>query len=274
MVTSIVLTGEYKIGISNGKIKTPDGVTVEIKNIPFIRYRFTSYGDSELEYIKANMGRFECLHIVEVDVNADTIETLEKIRDISDSIGIMLYIDINDTDVINGINPDLLDIANTSLDFDVDYLNLRDKSTILDGSSISRLIKQITDSTDFDKDEIGVCGGPCCFYDGRACLTAIKARNILAKYSNRDDVVVPSANHEGKIDNLDNLANCVNKCGCIRYHIYTHDVEAPAQKQRKQSENKKGVKKDSSENKEKNTEEKKKAKSSGKSKAFRFVGYK
>ena len=274
MVTSIVLTGMYNIGISNGKVKTPDGVTIDVKNVPLIRYRFHHYGEAELKYIKNSMEKFDCVHIAEVDVTDDTLDTLEAIRNLTDNIGIMLYLDVDNSIVMNGIDENVYSILNTALDYDIDYVNLRDKSTTLDGSSISRLIKQITSNTDLDKDEIGICGGPCCFYDNRACLTAVKARNIMAKYSNRDDIVVPSANHEGKLDNLDNLANCVNKCGCIRYHIYNHDVDAPASKSAKQSSTKKSNSKEGTEKKEDKAEKTPKSKPISKIKAYKFMGYK
>ena len=90
MVTSLVLTGTYNIGISNDKIKTPDGVTINLKDVPFIRYRFSKYGDTEIDFIKQNMQKFNCLHIAEITVDEDTIDTIEAVRDISDKIGIML----------------------------------------------------------------------------------------------------------------------------------------------------------------------------------------
>ena len=230
MVTSLVLTGTYNIGISNDKIKTPDGVTINLKDVPFIRYRFSKYGETEIDFIKQNMQKFKCLHIAEITVDEDTIDTIEAVRDISDKIGIMLYVDVSDNDVAYGIPNETLDILASAYDYDVDYINIRDKSTTLDGNSIARLIRQVRESCGVEDQDNGLCGGPCCFYDGRACLTAVKARAILAKYSDDANVVVPSANHEGKLDTIESQANCVNRCGCIRYHIYNHDVEAPVTK--------------------------------------------
>lgn len=232
MVTSIVLTGRYNIGISqSGKIKTPDGVLVDIKDIPFVRYRFEEYTDEDLEFISANMKKFPCVHLVEINVNDNGLWALEQINMAEMNVAKMLYVPVGDNEVANGFTDEVLDCLENMCDFEFDKVNLKDISTTLYPAAVDKLKAEVASITGFTVNEIGVCGGPCCFINGNACLTAVKARELLAAYSNDEDTcVVPSANHEGNLDKLDNAVDCVNKCGCIRYHVFTFDMEAPASK--------------------------------------------
>lgn len=232
MVTSIVLTGMYDIGVSStGKIKTPDGNVVELKDIPFVRYRFQHYGEEELKFIMNNKKKFPCVHVVEITLDSDTADTLNKIEELETNLGVMVYVDVTDTEVANkGFSEETEELLEDISECKFDRLNIRDKSTSLFSVDLMKLKKELRSLTGIKEDEIGVCGGPMCFINGNACLTAVKAREMLAKYSEHDDSVVPSANHEGKMDNADNIESCVNRCGCIRYHIFNHDMEAPATK--------------------------------------------
>lgn len=231
MVTSIVLTGMHKIGISSaGKIKTPDGVLVELKNIPFVRYRFSQYGEEEFTFILENKKNFSCVHLVELKLDKDTLSTIDRLNELDDMIGKIVYVDITDEDVTNGINDETIVLLEELQGADIDRLSLRDKSTTLFPLALSIMKKQVKQASGIKEDQIGVCGGPCCFSDGNACLTAVKAREILARYSEEADVVVPSSNHEGSLDNTDNIELCTNKCGCIRYHIFNKSMDAPASK--------------------------------------------
>lgn len=240
MVTSIVLTGMFNIGISStGKIKTPDGVTVALNDIPFVRYRFEQYGEKELAFIKENKQKFPCVHIVELALNEETFKIIDTLDDMDDSIGKIIYVDVTDKEVIDGFSDSTIKLLNDLSGYDFDRLSIRDKSDTLFPLALNRLKKQIKEAYQIKEDDIGVCGGPCCFTNGNACLTALKARELLEKYSMQDDVVVPSANHEGKIDNADNMESCTNKCGCIRYHVYSKDVAAPSGKSQSSDGNKK-----------------------------------
>lgn len=231
MVTSIVLTGKYEIGISaTGKIKTPDKNTVELKSIPFVRYRFKEYGDEELDFIVKNKRKFPCVHVVEVEIDENTPALLDRITDMDDMIAKLVYVSINDDNVVTGLTQEQINNIENIVDCEFDRIIIKDKSNSLHSIALERLKRQIKEVTGINESEIGVCGGPCCFIDGNACLTAVRSRELLAKYSDRDDVVVPSANHEGSIDTVDGTSDCVNKCGCIRYHIYNSDMPAPASK--------------------------------------------
>ena len=231
MVTSIVLTGTYKIGISaTGKIKTPDNITIDLKDIPFVRYRFQTYGEEQYKFIQENKKNFPCVHIVEIELDTNTVDIINKITEMDDMIGKIVYIPINDNHIINGFSDEELQLIKDVSDCEFDRLAIKDKSTTLQSIALTKLKKQVSGASGIEENEIAVCGGAYCFMNGNACLTAVRAREMLAKYSERDDVVVPSANHEGKIDAVDSNDVCTNKCGCIRYHIYNSDMPAPASK--------------------------------------------
>lgn len=231
MITSIVLTGMYKIGISaTNKIKTPDGVTIELKDIPFVRYRFNTYGEAELKFIEENKKKFPCVHIIEINLNEETFDLLDTIDEMELDVAKLIYVDIFDKEVNDGISEMTANLLERLTEYRFDSLNIKDKSDTLYQLALSKLKRQIKEITGIKEENIGVCGGPCCFSDGNACLTAVKARALLANYSDRDDIVVPSSNHEGKLDNADNSELCTNKCGCIRYHVFSRDTDAPATK--------------------------------------------
>ena len=229
MVTSIVLTGMYDIGISaSNKIKTPDGVLVDIKDIPFVRYRFSDYGEEEIQFIKKNMDKFPCTHLIEIDISEKAFEVLDRIEELGLELARFVYINLTEDMATKGLSDDILALVDKLMNHTFDTLNLRDVSESLFPIALSNIKRQLKEATGLRENEIGVCGGPCCFYNGNACLTAVKAREIQALYAKDvDNAVVPSANHEGSLDSLDNLDSCVNKCGCIRYHIFSHSVEAP-----------------------------------------------
>lgn len=237
MVTSIVLTGRYNIGISEtNKIKTPDNITIDVKDIPFVRYRFDSYNQDDIDFILNNKKQFSCVHLVEITLDENTPELLDDITNADEMIGKLVYVNVTDTEVNNGLSDETLDMLRNIEDHDYDRIIIRDKSTSLHSVALTRIKNQIKQTIDIGVDEIGVCGGACCFMDGNACLTAVRARELLAKYSEKDDMVVPSANHEGKLDTIDIENSCTNHCGCIRYHIYNSDMPAPTSRSHKSSD--------------------------------------
>lgn len=248
MITSIVLTGMYNIGISDsGKIQTPDGVIINTKDIPFVRYRFSEYNSEQLEFIKKNKARFNCVHVAEVTLSPKAASELKAIREMDENIACLVYIDVTDTEVANGLTDEQIELIESVEDCEIDRLLIRDKSNSMYEMALDKLKKQVSDASDFDVTDIGCCGGPCAFFGGNACLTALHAREILARYADRDDIVVPSANHEGTLDKADTASSCVNKCGCIRYHIFSSDMTAPISKSGGTKKST-GVKKEKSDN--------------------------
>lgn len=275
MVTSIVLTGMYDIGISaNNKIKTPDGTVIDLKDVPFVRYRFEKYGEEELKFIANNKKKFKCVHLVEIDIAEDTPAVIDKLNEISKNIAVMLYVDVTDQVVVDKtFSDEMIEWMENAADCTFERINLRDKSTSMFNSDLDILKKETAQIMGVRPKEVGVCGGPLCFMDGNACITAVKAREILANYSDTDDVVVPSANHEAKIGANESEMNfCLNKCGCIRYHVFNCDTAAPASKSVKAPGETKKVKVTTPDG-EKDIEKKDKETKEKKPKAPKLKGY-
>ena len=112
MVTSIVLTNKSNIGISSSnKIKVEDHL-ISLKDIPFIRYRFEEYGESELEFIKKNKERFKGpVHLAEINL-CENIETILNNMDDIEGLAKFVYIPIDDFDIANGIKDETVELIN------------------------------------------------------------------------------------------------------------------------------------------------------------------
>lgn len=217
MVTSIVLTGTHTIGTDTyGKFMVQD-TKVSIKEVPFVRYRFTEYNDKELEYIKSMKNKFKySSHMVEITLGEDTRDIIERLEQISNLIK-FVYIPVDDTDVLEGLREEKFDLLANISDKSFDRLMLKDKSSTLDVVAATRIKKELLSVIKLGNiDDIGVCSSPLSFDGKNACLTALKARELSAEYAETDEVALPSANHE-----------CMNCCGCIRYYVFNGDVEAP-----------------------------------------------
>lgn len=225
MIGSLMVTDKWKIGVANNKIKTPEG-TVSLQNISFIRYNFTHYGEEELEYIAESMKKFEiATHVAQITFYDGWETEVEKMLERFDSLAVFVYVDITDGDVSasNLINPykveQLYKIANN--DIPVEKVIMRDMSSSLYVVAANKIKRVIHDITGVEESNIGICNSPLSYFDGNACLTAMSAREIAAKYNEHCDCPLPSANHEGKNG---------NGCGCIKTYMVTSDLYAPEQK--------------------------------------------
>lgn len=228
MITSIVLTDTHNVGLdSHGKFvigikdavdenKTKD-VKVSIKDVPFVRYRFNSYSNEEIEYIKSMKEKFKySSHMAEITIGEDTSDVIRKLDEI-DNIIKFVYVPVNDEHVLNGLDEKTLELIGRASEEFYDRIMLKDCSTTLHSVAASRIKKQIieVDEVDInDTDEIGICSSPLSFDGKNACLTAVKARELSAEYAENDEVALPSANHE-----------CMSCCGCIRYFVIDKDIE-------------------------------------------------
>ena len=102
----------------------------------------------------------------------------------------------------------------------IDRIMLKDNTITMDTLASIRMKKNVYElfgeQLEGGKDykDIGICQSPLSFSDGNACLTAIRARELSAKYSNDEELALPSANHE-----------CMNTCGCIRYMVIDKDIK-------------------------------------------------
>lgn len=219
MITSIVVTGTHKIGMnSSKKIKIGDNVLSVEKDIPFIRYRFNQYTDTEYSYIVESMKQF-CFstHLAEVLLSENTAGTIKYLAENIKNIAKYVYVDITDEEVVNGqISIEKISLIDTLAGLDIDRIMLKDKTTKLDTITAKRFIKELSKRLGLSENTFGVCSSPLSFSEW-ACLTAVKARELMSIYSTIADVALPSANHQ-----------CMNCCGCIRYMTVSEDTEAPA----------------------------------------------
>ena len=219
MITSIVVTGTHKIRMnSNKKIKINDNVLSVEKDIPFIRYRFDKYTQTEFDYIVTSMKQFNVsTHLAEILLSESTPDTITYLVENIGNIAKYVYVDITDDEVVNGqLNEDKLLMLDKLVGLQVDRIMFKDKSTKLDTVTTKKIIKALSKRLEFAENTFGVCSSPLSFSEW-ACLTAVKARELMSVYSNIADVALPSANHQ-----------CMNCCGCIRYMTVTADTEAPS----------------------------------------------
>lgn len=219
MITSIVVTGTHSIGMNlNKKIKVGDNVLSVEKEIPFVRYRFNSYGDNEFNYIQRMMQQFNCsTHLAEVTLTSESASIIDRLNTDIGSIAKYIYIDVDNTDVTNGyLSEEKMQLLDTVKDKNIDRIMLKDKSTSLDMVAYNKFVKQCKDRFGLNKELFGICSSPLSF-DGLACLTSVKARELMTIYSPIADVALPTANHQ-----------CMSCCGCIRYLVVDTDLSAPA----------------------------------------------
>lgn len=221
MISNLVLTGMYKIGVLDGKYLL-NGEKTSIKDVPFIRYRFDNYGEEEIAYIKDMQSKFKySVHLAEVKLSEDTANTMYNIKNNIDRIAIFVYIPVTDDTIHNGFSSTTLCCIEGLKDTPFDRVMLKDNSTLMDTISATKLKKSVAGLIGQRENQIGICSSPLSFC-GEACLTAIQARDLIALYSNTDECKIPSANHE-----------CMNTCGCIRHTVVNSDINAPVAKTNK-----------------------------------------
>lgn len=245
MITSIVVTGKYKIGMnSNRKIMIGDTVLSVDKEIPFVRYRFNEYTDAEYDYIKNMMNQFNAsTHLAEVQLSDETANVINTLKSEVGNIAKYVYINISNEDVAaSSVSAEALQnftsLMAQVVEKDIDRVMLKDNTDCLDTVTAKKMIKQLCQIGKMPESKVGVCSSPLSFGDW-ACLTAVKARELMSMYSTISDVALPSANHQ-----------CMNCCGCIRYFTVTEDTLVPSDgKVKKVKENSNSSEKTSSKTK-------------------------
>lgn len=245
MITSIVITDKYSIGVnSNNKIKV-DGHLISISEIPFIRYRFENYGQAEIDYIKSNQDKFKGpIHMAEIKLKPGCSDILESMEDMEYLVK-FIYVEVDDFDIANGLKDETVELLESITDYFFDRVMIKDNSSMMYPLAAERLkiaIEQALGNT-VQASDIGVCGSPLSFrhsdVEGQACLTAVWARKLMAEYSESDDIVVPSASHE-----------CMTCCGCIKYLVVNTDLPAPLSTKEKSAANSEKKVKEPKESKE------------------------
>lgn len=237
MVTSIVLTGRHTLNVNSfNKLKAGDNIISIEKDIPFVRYRFGVYADADFQYIISTMDKLKySTHLIELNLDTNTVTNLEWIKNNIANIARFIYIDVTDEDVTRGgLTTDTLNLLMGIVQYNVDRVMLKDKSTKLDIVTAKKIIDALSKQTGIKRDNFGICSSPLSFGD-MCCLTAVRAREIMAVYSLIADVALPTANHQ-----------CMNRCGCIRYIVIDSDTDVI-------SESKANLKKESKSKQSKST---------------------
>ena len=221
MVTSIVLQDRHKIGIdSNGRFLIGES-KIKVEEVPFVRYRFDDFKESDKEYISKMMETFKySAHLAEVTIKDGFEEQVAFLNDNLESLIVFLYLPINDQHVesceLTEHDVELLNKIDSSMIYE--RIMLKDCSETLYLVSANKLKQKITEITGFNMKHIGICSSPLSFGEN-ACLTAVRARELASMYVENEKCAIPSANHE-----------CMNCCGCIRYLVVDRDLAAPVSK--------------------------------------------
>lgn len=223
MIATLRLNNRFKIKPnSKGNFKVND-VQMNIDKVPFIRLRFNDWQASDVDYIKELSSIFtKSAIMVEMQLSENLGKQVECLSEILDKVAKYIYINVDDTDVERkDISDEVKDlIENQANTVAWDRIMLVDRSTTLDFVNANKLrtsvLEIFTDTSDeLDDDEtidlIGVCSSPLSFGEC-ACLTAVKARELMAAYCTTGDVPLPTANHQK------------GNCGCIQSLIVSSDI--------------------------------------------------
>lgn len=226
MTSSIVFTERIKVEFDKkGKFNYTDlneTYTFERNEIPFVRYRFKKYGVAEIAYIRENIKRFNhSAHLAEVclsDTSAKEIELLSSLEEVA----IFIYIDLHKDNILaknlDETNKKLLESIKEHCLDKIERVMLRDKDNMLHMLVIRPLIKNISVYLGLSESKIGFCS--CAFsIDGMCCLTAERARDIAARYSNNKSFAIATNAVEGK--NMEYQHGCC----CIKHIIISHDID-------------------------------------------------
>lgn len=226
MVTSILLKGEYSIGVDGHEKFQINGKKISLKEVPFVRYRLQEYTENTADYINKMKEIFKySAHMVEITAVKGARRILDYLLEKVENLIVYIYVPVDDTAVQNGLSPEMFDILTEFEGATFDRIMIKDISTSLHLVSANRIRNQIATKMMANASSIGICSSPLSFNSGEACLTAIKARELSAMYSDNDECALPTANHE-----------CMPCCGCIRYMEVTSNLAAPVTVEKVKSE--------------------------------------
>lgn len=248
MITNLRLQGTHNIGLNSSNQMNVNGTLVSKKEIPFVRYAFPFYTEKEVEYIKNTMEKFNLsTHLVEIhaediepimnlpegvgeqiDKKAEAMESIIALKDLIGKVALYIYVSLDDTDSANK------KLADSKLDFlrkatmlvSFDKIMLIDNTTCI-GMAVAKEIIKNTNKELSVTDKVGLCSSPLCMgaEDSKyACLPAVQARALAAKYNTNTDITLPSANHQD-----------MSTCSCIRHYTVALDIEAPEDTKKKTS---------------------------------------
>lgn len=249
MITNIKLNGTYNIGVNSSNQIDIDGTPVSKKEIPFVRYAFPFYNEKEVEYIKNTMEKFNLsTHLVEihaeenetfmnlpegvatpVDKKTEVLSSISALKDVLGKVALYIYVTLDDTDSANKTLADKkLDILMTAkMLTDFDKIMLIDKTSCIGLGVAKEIMVNTAKALGVSIDKVGLCSSCLCMSaeDSKyACLPAVQARALAAKYNTNTDIALPSANHQD-----------MSTCACIRHFVIATDIAAPEETKKKSS---------------------------------------
>lgn len=228
MTSSIVITDTYKLEFDkkNKFFYTDDNMNTtyefQKEEIPVVRYRFNHYGINELNYIKNSLKKFDySVHIAEVKLDADSVNEIKLLSSLKE-VAIFVYVDLYKENIINKSfsesQRNLLNPLKDSVLDKVERFMLKDVDNVLHMLVARPLLKTIASYLGVKDDKLGYCS--CAFSShGLCCLTAERARDIAARYSNNEHFAIATNAVEGK--NIEYQKGC----NCIRHILINHDMD-------------------------------------------------
>lgn len=228
MTSSIVLTERIKVEFDKrGKfnytdLESNETYTFERGEIPFVRYRFSKYGMAEIAYIKESLKKFNhSAHLAEVSLSETSVKEIELLSSLAE-VAIFLYIDLHKDNILaknlDEANKKLLEPIKSHCLDKVERVMLKDKDNMLHMLVTRPIIKNISVYLGLNENKIGFCS--CAFsIDGMCCLTAERARDIAARYSNNKSFAIATNAVEGR--NIEYQPGCC----CIKHIIISHDID-------------------------------------------------
>lgn len=220
MITSLKFLKTVKVNVGNtGKFKVFDNENIfTLKDIPAVRYKFETYEDSDIAFIKEMHSKFKhSVHVVEFDVMVHDVPALyQKLHEAVENVAVIAHIGLNDahaeTRVFTEEEQQKLQELRT---VPINRLMLHDRSDKLDYQALSILKDAVLKLAKISDKSLGYCGSP--YTDStNSCLNAAMCREWSAKYNKEGEGSLPSANHNSTTES----------CGCLRYIIIDSDIEA------------------------------------------------
>ena len=218
MIKSLVLTGMFKIPVSNEQIYV-DGKKLALKDIPYIRYRFENYGEEEVNYIKECIQKFKySVHIADITVKDGCAQTCDALDETfnNEDINLFMFAIIKLTPGMTSgeISENLRDNLEQLSKREITKYVLKDDMfnsvvcRVDEYDAVRRLLMKITG---LKSDKFSLCGSP--FEPGNGCLTASTVRQ-LQTYKEADiEIPLVPEGHENS-----------GSCGCTRYEVVSCDL--------------------------------------------------
>lgn len=226
-----------KIYSNSGKLIV-NGEKIALSDIVAFRYDFeeSSWVIGEGEYATINNDTFESiefnrkyidksLHIVELHTHYkfNVAEMAFRLREKIPNIAIFVHAYYNGNE--DDLEKELMYVASAHRVANLDRFMLHDNTDCLTIKFASELLKYASAKTCIQQKDIGICDSPIGCSLGIGCLSAIKCRELSAKYGDSLDMVIPSKNNESASQNNQRACSCVYSIVVDSLKAYTQPVK-------------------------------------------------